>query len=246
VREAAEPISGPTPTDPVAAVIGRLGLRGELRAPLSCLLELLCQDPLAPTSVREPSRAADLHLADSLVALGIPEISAAQMIIDIGSGAGLPGLPLALALPGTSVVLLESNARKCDFLRRAAARCGAANAAVVPARAESWHEGFGRADVVTARAVAPLDVVAEYAAPLLRLGGVGVVWRGRRVAEEEHALARAAELLGLTVAEPQAVVPYPGARNHHLHLLRKARPTPEAFPRRVGVARKRPLGARGF
>jgi 16S rRNA (guanine527-N7)-methyltransferase len=97
-------------------------------------------------------------------------------------------------------------------------------------------------DVVTARAVAPLDVVAEYAAPLLRPGGALVAWRGQRDADPEAEGDRAAVVLGLTVEDPLRVQPYPGALNRHLHVMVKTGPTPERFPRRDGVARKRPLG----
>jgi 16S rRNA (guanine527-N7)-methyltransferase len=97
-------------------------------------------------------------------------------------------------------------------------------------------------DVVTARALAPLDVVAEYAAPLLRVGGALVAWRGQRDPEDEAAGARAAEILELSMLEPRRVEPYPGAVNRHIQIMIKRAPTPARFPRRDGVARKRPLG----
>ncbi len=138
---------------------------------------------------------------------------------------------------------MESNARKCSFIERASVACGLTSTSVVRARAENWPEGLGRFDVVTARALAPLDVVAEYAAPLLRLGGTLVAWRGRRDPEAEAAAAPAAEQLGLDLAEPRPVRPYPSAEHRHLHLMLKTKPTPSPFPRRPGIARKRPLGS---
>ncbi len=116
------------------------------------------------------------------------------------------------------------------------------NVEVVHGRAETWRDGLGSMDVVTARALASLDVVAEYAAPLLKLGGALVAWRGQRDAEAEAEGERAAATLGLTVEAPLRVEPYPGALNRHLHVMIKTSPTPERFPRRDGVARKRPLG----
>jgi 16S rRNA (guanine527-N7)-methyltransferase len=113
---------------------------------------------------------------------------------------------------------------------------------IVNARAETWQGGLGRHEVVTARALAPLAVVAEYGAPLLRIGGELIVWRGKRDEHEEAAGARAAAELGLEPAPPLQVFPYPAARQRHLHVMRKVRPTPARFPRRLGVARKRPLG----
>lgn len=209
---------------------------------LDALLAALTADPRAPTTLHDPLTAVRDHLADSLVALELPAVRAAVDVADLGAGAGLPGLPLAIALPSAAVTLVESNGRKCDFLRRAVEECGAANARVVHARAEEWAAGLGRCDLVTARALAPLPVVAEYAAPLLAVGGALVAWRGRRELDEEAAAARAAGELGLQVRPPVAVTPYPGALHRHLHVLVKTGATPARFPRRPGMARKRPLG----
>ena len=85
-------------------------------------------------------------------------------------------------------------------------------------------------------------MLVEYAAPLLREGGVLVAWKGARSEEEERAGARAAERLGMGAGEVRRVVPFAGARNRHLHVFRKEAPTPDGFPRRPGMARKRPLG----
>jgi 16S rRNA (guanine527-N7)-methyltransferase len=231
----------------LAARIGALASRHGIQAggleQLKLLLELLTTDPQAPTTLRAPARALDDHLADSLVALDLEEVRAASRLADLGTGAGLPGLPLAIARPRAEVVLVESNGRRCAFLDRAVEVCGCANATVVNTRAEAWPAGIAGFDVVLARALAPLAVVAEYAAPLLRAGGVLVVWRGRRDAEDEAAGARAAEELGLEPRPPKRVVPYAGALNRHLQLMFKVAPTPDRFPRRPGMARKRPLGA---
>jgi 16S rRNA (guanine527-N7)-methyltransferase len=222
----------------------RLGERYGLPAPameqLRVLARLLSSDPLAPTSVRDPARVVNDHLADSLVALDV--LSSVRTAADIGSGAGLPGLPLAIALPDARLALVESARRKCDFISRAVALCRLSNATVVNARAEAWPEGMGRFDAVTARALAPLAVVAEYAAPLLRLGGVLVAWRGRRDPSDEAAAAIACAELGLEVGEIRQVHPYDGAEHRYLHLMSKVMDTPSRFPRRPGMAAKRPLG----
>ncbi len=227
----------------IEAFAGRWHLPDGATERLRALHHLLVADPLAPTSVRDPLKVVDDHLADSLVALELEQIRSATTLADLGSGAGVPGLPLAIALPSAEVALVESAARKCAFLERAAARCGVSNASVVHARAESWPEGIAAFDVVTARALAPLEVVAEYAAPLLALGGTLVAWRGRRDQPAEDAAARAAARLGLEPLAIRAVHPYPGAQSRHLHLMSKVRNTPSGFPRRPGMARKRPLGA---
>ena len=138
--------------------------------------------------------------------------------------------------------LVESNGRKCAFIAAAIEAAGATNAAAVHARAEAWPDGLEASDLVTARALAPLAVVAEYAAPLLAVGGSLVAWRGRRDPEDEAAAARAAAELGLEPGTVTRVEPYPGALHRHLHVMRKVAPTPDRFPRRPGMARKRPLG----
>ena len=123
------------------------------------------------------------------------------------------------------------------------------NARSVTARAEDFARtpaalGGGREayDAVTARAVGPLAVLVEYAAPLLRVDGVLVAWKGARDANQEAAGAAAAERLGMAVGEVVPVQPYEASENRHLHVFRKIAPTPPEFPRRAGMARKRPLG----
>jgi 16S rRNA (guanine527-N7)-methyltransferase len=227
----------------LAPLVDRYGLPPTAIAQLKGLLDVLAADPHAPTTVRDPAGAARAHLADALVGLELRELRTARTIADLGAGAGFPGLPLAAALPACTVVLVESNARKCAFIEAAAAAAQLPNAEVVAARVESWSEGAGRCDVVTARALAPLGVLGEYAAPLLRQGGVLVAWKGRRDADEERTGASAAGELGMVVEEVRPVTPYPGALHRHLHVLRKVGPTPARFPRRPGMARKRPLGA---
>ncbi len=128
-------------------------------------------------------------------------------------------------------------------MQRACVRAGIANAQVLCVRAEQWSEGLERHDLVVARAVAEQPVVLEYAAPLLMVGGALVDWRGRRDGDSEQAALLAAAELGLQRSEIRRVSPFPGARDRYLHLYLKVSPTPDRFPRRPGVARKRPLGS---
>jgi 16S rRNA (guanine527-N7)-methyltransferase len=226
----------------IEALARRYGLDRAAEGRLATLLDALTGDPLAPTSVRDPRRALEDHLADSLVALDLDAVRNAAQVADLGSGAGLPGLPLAIALPGAEVYLVESNGRKGQFISKLVVACGLANAAVVNARAEEWPEGRERFDLVTARALAPLAVVAEYGAPLLQLSGTLLVWRGRRDPADERSALVAADELGLEMPDAIPVHPYPGAANRHLQPMIKRAPTPQRFPRRPGIARKRPLG----
>ena len=144
-------------------------------------------------------------------------------IVDVGSGGGAPGIPLAVSLPDREVTLLEANGRKCGFLRHWAP----ANATVVQGRAEEQQtDRFG---VAVAKALAPPPVAAEWCLPLVRPGGAVVLWVGPTADAER--IARVAGQLGGELAEaPPGFV-----------LLRKLGPTPAGFPRRTGVARKRPL-----
>lgn len=220
---------------------GRYGLSASQLDQLADILSALLLDEHAPTAVREPAQAVDVHLADSLVALELETVREAGEIADMGAGAGFPGLALAVALPGSTVRLVESQARRSAFIERVVAAARIENAEAVCARVEEWPEGIGAHDVVLARALAPQPIVLEYAAPLLRLGGALVDWRGRRDPEEERIALEAAELLGLKRDSIRRVEPYGGVRDHHLHLYVKARETPDRFPRRVGMARKKPL-----
>ena len=187
-------------------------------------------------------------MADSLSGLEVAELSSARRIADIGAGAGFPGLVLAIALPRAQVDLIESTGRKTAVIDRLVQAAELTNARSITARVEDYARvpaalGGGRdaSDAVTARAVGPLALLVEYAAPLLRPDGVLVAWKGARDSAEEAAGAAAAAMVGMAVKEVVPVQPYPASENRHLHVYRKIAPTPERFPRRVGIARKRPL-----
>ncbi len=218
------------------------GLSGAQRRRLDAVLAALASDEHAPTTIREPDRAAELHLADSLSALELDVLQDAGRIVDLGSGAGFPGVPLAVALPDADVTLVESQRRRCEFLERLCTAAGIENVHIAWTRAEAWSEGRSRHDVALARALASQSVVLEYAAPLLRVGGKLIDWRGRRSPEPERAADSAASTLGLRRMEVRRVIPFAGASDHHLHVFEKLHETPAGFPRRPGIARKRPLG----
>jgi 16S rRNA (guanine527-N7)-methyltransferase len=219
-------------------------------AAMRTVLALLASDRAAPSSVREPERAWRVHVADSLSGLGVEALRTAKRIADLGSGAGFPGLPLALALPAARVDLLEASRRKCEYTERAIERAAIGNARVVCGRSEAWAAerppagGREAYDAVVARAVGRLATLAELASPLLSEGGVLVAWKGRRDADEEGELRRAAERLAIEPLEVSWVGPYAGSRHRHLHVMRKSGPTPGNLPRRAGMAKKRPLGRR--
>ena len=202
-------------------------------APLAALLEALAAEPDAPTTVVDP---VNEHIADSLSAL--PYLGQPGSLADIGSGAGFPGLVLAAALPSAHVTLIESRRRHAAVAERLGRAAGLRNVSVLPRRVEEVSDRF---DVVTARAVAPLAVLVEYAAPLLVVRGQLVAWKGARDRVEELGGEEAGRVVGLSLDRVVQVEPFPGAHSRHLHIYVKTAATPERFPRRPGMARKRPL-----
>jgi 16S rRNA (guanine527-N7)-methyltransferase len=231
----------------------RPGARGsvsrETDPQIELLLEALAAEPDPHTTVSEPERAREVHVADSLSGLEVPSLASARRIADVGAGAGFPGLVLAVALPGARVDLIESVGRKAAVIDRLLQAARIENARSVVARAEDWARlapalGGGREayDAVTARAVAGLPVLVEYAAPLLRSSGVLVAWKGRLDPDELQRGKDAASQVGMALEDVLRVEPFAGARDRHLYVFRKLAPTPERFPRRPGVAAKRPLG----
>ena len=181
------------------------------------------------TAIRDPEEARRVHLEDSLTALELVR-SFPGPVVDVGSGGGAPGIPLAASLPDRGVTLLEATGWKCDFLREIAGEFP--NVSVVHGRAEEQEtDRFG---VAVAKALAPPVVAAEWCLPLVASGGAAILYTG----DANGGLARAADALA---SAPPEVHEVEGARRRRLVVLRKLGPTPEGFPRRPGVARKRPL-----
>jgi 16S rRNA (guanine527-N7)-methyltransferase len=178
------------------------------------------------TSVRDPVEARRVHVEDALAAA---DLLGAGPVVDVGSGGGSPGIPLAAARPDLEFHLLESTRKKCSFLREVAADFP--NVEVVCARAEEHAAGAGRDfyGTAVARALAPPSVAAEWCLPLVAVGGTAILFVGPTA--DADAVARAAAKLGSE--EPRAFGGF--------LVLRKVAPTPAGFPRRPGMARKRPL-----
>jgi 16S rRNA (guanine527-N7)-methyltransferase len=213
------------------------------REALRTILDLLARERASISSITD-DRAWRVHVDDSLTGLEVPELREAARIADIGSGAGFPGLVLAVALPKAQVDLVESIGRKCGFMQRAVEASGISNARVINTRSEELAAGEGREayDAVTARAVGRLSTLAELASPLLHEGGVLVAWKGKRDADEEQQLGRAAEQLAMSPDRILSVGPRAGSEHRHLHVIRKLGATPADLPRRPGMAKKRPRG----
>jgi 16S rRNA (guanine527-N7)-methyltransferase len=231
------------------ALVARYRLGQAAAGQIERILEALEAEPDPHTTVSEPQAALEVHVADALSGLEVDELARARRIADIGAGAGFPGLALAVALPQAQVDLVEAAGRKTAVADRLIQAGDVSNARSITTRAEEFAAvpvavGGGREayDAVTARAVGPLAVLVEYAAPLLREGGVLVAWKGARDADEEASGAVAADQLGMAVGDVLAARPFASSVNRHLHVFRKVSPTPAGFPRRPGMARKRPLG----
>jgi 16S rRNA (guanine527-N7)-methyltransferase len=176
------------------------------------------------TSIAARDEARRVHIEDSLA--GVSLVGALNgPIVDVGSGGGAPGIPLAAAFPDRQVTLVESNRRKAAFLESLAADFP--NVQVVWGRAE--EQEIDRFGVAVAKALAPPPVAAEWCLPLVQVGGAAVLWVGPSA--DIDAVGRAAEQLGSA----------PPEEHDGLLLLRKTDPTPPGFPRRPGMARKRPL-----
>ena len=197
------------------------------------------------TAITDYEEVQVKHFLDSLSCLQVlADFPAEMSCIDIGTGAGFPGLPLKIVRPEMRLTLLEATGKKADFLQHMVVLLGLANVQVLKARAEElgrrpeYREAFR---VAVARAVGDLAVLVEYALPLLELEGVFVAQKGREVDKEVEAAKPAVKILGGRVQEVRAVR-LPGADDErHLVVVQKVTPTPPQYPRRPGIPAKRPL-----
>jgi 16S rRNA (guanine527-N7)-methyltransferase len=225
------------------AYAGR-GLDQEAQERLSILGDLILDAGFNVTGVTEPREIERMHFLDALSLLELPCILSAQCLVDVGSGAGLPALVLALALPALQVVGVESQRKKCDFMERVAVMLSLGNVEVRWARAEDYGRREGREihDVAVSRAVAVLPVVAELSLPLVAVGGSMVAMKGAISDQERIQADMALGILGSETLEVVRLHPFVDAENRFAYVARKTRATPERYPRRPGIPGKRPLG----
>lgn len=198
------------------------------------------------TRVTEPEAVARLHLLDALAALPLLDGWAPDTILDLGSGGGIPAIPLALARPEVRWTLVDSVAKKAVFLRDFAAALGLHNVSVIADRAETLgqdprhRESYG---VVTARACAALPVLAELAMPLLAVRGSLLAWKGPLDERDDEMRAGRAALGQLGGGRPEILeTGLPALGGHRFVVARKTHSTPARFPRRPGEPGRRPLG----
>ncbi|MFQ5946937.1 MAG: 16S rRNA (guanine(527)-N(7))-methyltransferase RsmG [Anaerolineae bacterium] len=197
------------------------------------------------TRITEPAEVEVLHFLDSLSCLLVLDpLPAGTRLIDVGAGAGFPGIPLKIMVPGLELALLEATAKRSRFLEAVAEALGLSPVEVIQARAEEagQHPDYReRYDVGVARAVGPLPVLLEYVLPLVLVGGAFIAQRGTEAEAEVASSGMALERLGGEVADIRPVR-LPGAyKIRHLVRVEKVTPTPARYPRRPGIPRKRPL-----
>ena len=197
------------------------------------------------TAVLEPTEMLDRHFVDSLTVLRTSLLGSAASLVDVGTGAGFPGLVLALACPSLQVTLLDAQRKRLDFLRVVAEETGANNVSFVHARAEeggrlpNLRQSF---DLAIARAVAPLPVLCELLLPFVRLGGSALCWKGPALADELKQGRRAAHLLGGAIGEPVSCPVRGRDWDHCILPVAKVSATPAKYPRRPGTPSASPLG----
>ena len=197
------------------------------------------------TATAEDEEIVDRHFADSLAVLRTDLISAGASLIDVGTGAGFPGMVLALARPDLSVTLLDAQRKRLNFLAAVRDGTGAGNVTIVHTRAEDGARNRvhrEQYDIAAARALAPLNVLCEYLLPYVRIGGYALCWKGPSLREELEKGRRASRILGGRLEMPVSC-PIAGRDWEHMILpVRKTEKTAPAYPRKAGTPKTKPLG----
>lgn len=195
------------------------------------------------TAIMQPEEMWMKHIFDSLTLLPmLSELEEGSRIADVGSGAGLPGLPLAVAMPELRFSLIEATAKKAAFIRHAAHEMGLTNVEVLNDRAETlgqdWAQGAGqreRYDAVVARAVGRLSILVELTAPLAKVGGHVLLTKGQKAEEELVEAEAAMDAVGLTYVDTAET------STGRIVVLEKTRRTPKTYPRRPGEPERSPI-----
>ena len=220
-----------------------LGLGPELIEPLETFSRMLLEknQVMNLTAITDPRDVAVLHLLDSLALTGLAGLEG-RTVVDVGTGAGFPGVPLAIARPSARVTLLDSLGKRVDFLRESCQTLGLDNVECVHGRAEEFagerRETF---DLAVSRAVAALPVLCELCLPLVKVGGAFWAMKSVDTEEEISASKAAVKMLGGRI---QAVSDYTIPTTEVVHrvvCIQKTAPTPKKYPRRFALIKKQPL-----
>lgn len=190
------------------------------------------------TAITDPEEVYEKHFLDS--ALIAPYLKAGDKLADVGSGAGFPGLPLAILRDDIQVTLIEPTAKRCQFLSDVIQKLGLTNVWVVNDRAENLPCTKEHYDVVTARAVAPLPVLLELCVPLVKVGGLMIAMKGQKALEELEEAKNAVKVLHLSLISSEPVT-LPSAGSRHNLVFKKDRTTEAVYPRPYNQIKKKPL-----
>ena len=190
------------------------------------------------TAITEPAAVAKLHLLDSLTVLTVAELSGKQ-IIDVGCGAGFPGVPLAIACPAAKVTLLDSLGKRMTWLESILPRLGVPARCITARAEEAVADHREKFDYATSRAVARLNILLELTAPYVKVGGAVLAMKGAAAREELEEARSAISKLGLKLEEVREF-PIDGTA-HAVIVLRKVSPTPAKYPRRFAKIKQEPL-----
>lgn len=201
-------------------------------------------DKINLTSITEPAEIHIKHFLDSLTILKLIQNKSSSSLIDIGTGAGFPGIPLKIMLPDLSLTLVESSQKKVEFCKVAVEELHLTNTKVITARAEDLGKERNHRehyDWAIARAVAELSVLAEYLLPLVRIGGKALAMKGSSASSEIQKAERAIEVLGAEISEVVDLELPNDFGQRTLVVMKKIAPTPGAYPRRAGIPSKKPI-----
>lgn len=197
------------------------------------------------TAVRDRDEFISKHLLDSLSCIAVPEFEKSKTVIDIGTGAGFPGVPLAIACPNKKFLLVDSLNKRLKIIKELTEELGIDNVEVFHTRAEDaaknteYRDNF---DVCVSRAVASLDVLTEWCMPFVRKGGHFIPFKGAKAEEEIEAADAAIKALGGKYNRSENFLSEEeGSESHTLVIIDKIKPTPKRFPRKPGEARKNPI-----
>lgn len=197
------------------------------------------------TAVRDRDEALQKHIADSLSCDFMEEYEAAENVIDIGTGAGFPGVPLAIVSPDKKFTLVDSLNKRLRIIDELTGELGIKNVTTVHGRAEdvgNSKEHREQYDICVSRAVASLDVLCEWCLPLVKKGGYFIAYKGENVSRETEDAANAIRLLGGKITEIRKVqTEEESISGHVLVMIKKVKNTPSKYPRQAGQARKNPL-----
>ena len=227
--------------------INEIPYTGDLPDKLSVYLTMLNEwnHKMDLTAVTDDNETLDKHFIDSLTVLKTGLIIPKASLIDVGTGAGFPGMVLAMARPDLTVTLLDSQQKRLSFLAETAKAADVRNVIMIHARAEDGakkKELREQFDIAAARALAPLNVLCEYLLPYVKKNGYALCWKGPALKEEIESGRKAVHLTGGRFEMPVCCPVYGREWEHIILPIRKYQPTPKIYPRKAGTPKQKPLG----